>query len=73
MDGRGFVTAAALAVALVCAGAGIRVSRASRGASRIDNGHAGPIAEMLKENATIARELQAAPYAEGENSASTAS
>jgi|SRR5579863_1054117 len=62
------VAIVALAAAVICAGGWYHEHRELR-----DTRHAmvadtlDPIAEMLKENAAITRELHAAPYAEGDN------
>jgi hypothetical protein len=68
MDSKSTVAIVALIAALVCAGGWyhehqeLREARHSQLADTLE-----PVSEMLKENEALARELQAPPYAEGEN------
>jgi hypothetical protein len=68
VDSKSLLPVAALVAALICAGGWYyehRELREVRHAMIVDT--LDPIAEMLKENAAVTRELQAAPYAEGDN------
>ncbi len=60
-----YMTFAAAAIALACAIGWYHSHQSLRHAQVLDTLE--PIAEMLKENAALTRELQAAPYAEGAN------
>src|ERR1051326_8223130 len=68
MDSKSVVVIVAIAAALICAGGWYHAHREVREAHQAMVADTlGPIAEMLKENAAITRELQAAPYAEDDN------
>src|SRR5262249_48547285 len=68
MDIKGLLALAGFLLALLCAGGWYHEAATLHGvryAQAVDT--LAPVMEMLKENATIERELQAAPYAEADN------
>ena len=68
MDSKSLIAIAGLTTALICAGGWVREHERLREVRLTQvSDTLGPIAEMLKENAAITRELQAASYAEGDN------
>jgi hypothetical protein len=68
MDRRNLLSIAAVVVAVVCALGWLHANQKLRDARQAQVADTlNPIAEMLKENAAITKELEAAPYAEGDN------
>src|SRR6516162_6814402 len=68
MDRRNLLTIAAVVVAVVCAGGWFHANQRLRDVKQaqvVDT--LNPIEEMLNENASLTKELEAAPYAEGDN------
>jgi len=65
---KNILTVAAAVIAVICAIGWFHTSRELRDTRQTMVADTlGPIAEMLKENAALTKELQAAPYAEGDN------
>jgi hypothetical protein len=68
MDRRNLLSIAALVVAVVCAVGWFHAHQRLQDAKQAQVADTlNPIGEMLKENAAITKELEAAPFAEGDN------
>src|SRR6516162_765393 len=68
MDRRNLLTIAAVVVAVVCAGGWFHANQRLRDVKQaqvVDT--LNPIEEILNENASLTKELEAAPYAEGDS------
>src|SRR5215831_18375074 len=65
---KNILTIVAIVIALICSIGWFHTSRELRDTRQTMVADTlGPIAEMLKENAALTKELQATPYAEGDN------